>query len=51
VDATAVRDHLVAEFGEEGLSDDISYGLLTVTVEPGEWRRTAEFLRRDTELS
>ena len=51
MDAAAVRDHLVAEFGEEGLSNDIAYGLLTVTVEPGEWRRTAEFLRRDPDLS
>jgi NADH-quinone oxidoreductase subunit C len=51
VDAAAVRDHLVAEFGQELLSDDISYGLLTVTVDPGEWRRMAEFLRRDTDLA
>ena len=51
MDAAAVRDHLVAEFGEEGLAEDIAFGLLTVTVDPGEWRRMAEFLRRDIDLS
>jgi NADH-quinone oxidoreductase subunit C len=64
VDAQALRDHLVAELGAEGsgepqggapvggvVAPEISHGLLTVTVAPGDWRRTAELVRRDPELS
>ena len=38
MDADALRDHLVAEYGD-AVEPDISYGTLTVTVAPGEWRR------------
>jgi NADH-quinone oxidoreductase subunit C len=51
VDAEALRDHLVAEFGEDQLEPEISYDLLTVTVAPDQWRRTAEFVRRDPEVA
>ena len=51
MDAEALRDHLVAELGEDALEPDISLGLLTVTVAPGDWRSTAERVRRDPEVS
>jgi NADH-quinone oxidoreductase subunit C len=51
VDAEALRDHLVAEFGEEPLDPEISFGLLTVTLAVDQWRRTAEFVRRDPEVA
>ena len=47
MDAEALRDHLEAQFGEGALTPDIAHGLLTVTVDPADWRRVAEFLRRD----
>jgi NADH-quinone oxidoreductase subunit C len=50
VDADALRDHLVAELGEV-VEPEISHGLLTVTVSPGEWRRVAELLRHSSALS
>lgn len=50
MDADALRDHLVAEFGQ-AVEPDISYGLLTVTVDPTEWRRVAELLRHSPELA
>ncbi len=51
MDAEALRDHLVAKLGEDALTPDISFGLLTVTVAPGDWRRVAELARRDLDLT
>jgi NADH-quinone oxidoreductase subunit C len=51
VDAEALRDHLVAELGEDAVTPEISFGLLTVTVAGGDWRRVAELVRRDVDLS
>jgi NADH-quinone oxidoreductase subunit C len=50
VDADALSDHLRAEFGE-ALEPDVVHGLLTVTVEGGDYRRVAEFVRNDREVS
>ena len=50
MDADALRDHLAAEFGD-ALEPDVSFGLLTVTVEDGDYRRVAEFVRDDREVS
>jgi NADH-quinone oxidoreductase subunit C len=50
VDAHALRDHLVAELGD-AVEPEISYGQLTVTVAPEEWRRAAELARRSPELA
>jgi NADH-quinone oxidoreductase subunit C len=50
VDASALRDHLVAELGDS-VAPDVAYGLLTVTVAPGDWRRAAELVRRDPEVA
>jgi NADH-quinone oxidoreductase subunit C len=50
VDADALRDHLVAELGD-AVDPEVSYGLLTVTVAPGDYRRVAELARRDPELA
>ncbi len=51
MDAEALRDHLVAELGEDAVTPEISFGLLTVTVAGGDWRRVAELVRRDMDLS
>jgi NADH-quinone oxidoreductase subunit C len=51
VDAEALRDHLVAESGEDRLEPEISHGLLTITVAPDQWRRIAEFVRRDPDVA
>ena len=51
MDAEAQRDHLVSELGPEGPEYDISYGLLTATVPPDQWRRSAELVRNDPELA
>jgi NADH-quinone oxidoreductase subunit C len=51
VDAEALRDHLVSELGPEGPEYEISYGLLTATVAPDQWRRAAELVRNDPELA
>ena len=51
MDAEALRDHLVAELGTEGPEYEISYGLLTATVPPDQWRRAAELVRTDPELA
>jgi NADH-quinone oxidoreductase subunit C len=51
MDAEALRDHLVAELGEDAFTEDLSFGLLTVTVAPGDWRRVAEHVRRDPDVS
>jgi NADH-quinone oxidoreductase subunit C len=51
MDAEALRDHLVAELGEDALTPDISFGLLTITVAPADWRRVAEHVRRDPDVS
>ena len=50
MDAHALRDHLVAELGD-AVQPEVSYGLLTVTVDPGDWRRVAELARRSPELA
>jgi NADH-quinone oxidoreductase subunit C len=50
VDADALKDHLVAEFGEV-LEPEVVHGLLTVTVDAGDYRRVAEFARLDREVS
>ena len=50
MDADALRDHLVAELGD-ALEPEISYGLLTVTVDPGDYRSVAELARRGPELA
>ena len=50
MDASALRDHLVAALGD-AVDPEVSYGLLTVTVAPGDWRRVAELARRDPELA
>jgi NADH-quinone oxidoreductase subunit C len=50
VDAAAMSDHLVAEFGD-ALESETSHGLLTVTVAPGDYRRVAEFARHDRDLN
>jgi NADH-quinone oxidoreductase subunit C len=50
VDAAALSDHLVAEFGDI-LEPEISHGLLTVTVAPDDYRRVAEFVRQDRDLN
>jgi NADH-quinone oxidoreductase subunit C len=50
VDAAAVRDHLVAELAD-AVEPDISYGLLTVTVAPADYRRVAELVRHDRDLA
>jgi NADH-quinone oxidoreductase subunit C len=51
VDAEALRDHLLAESGEDRLEPEISHGLLTITVAPDQWRRIAEFVRRDPDVA
>ncbi len=51
MDAAALRDHLVAELGHQVVEPEISYGLLQVTVDPGDWRRVAELVRRDPEVA
>lgn len=51
MDAEALRDHLVAELGEDAFTPDISFGLLTATVAPGDWRRVAEHVRGDADVS
>ena len=51
MDAEALRDHLAAELGEEQFEPEISHDLLTVTVAPDQWRRTAELVRRDPEVA
>ncbi|HEX2158151.1 MAG TPA: NADH-quinone oxidoreductase subunit C [Actinomycetes bacterium] len=50
MDADALRDHLVAELGD-AVDPEVAYGLLTVTVAPGDYRRVAELARRDPELA
>ena len=50
MDADALKDHLVAELGE-ALQPEEVHGLLTVTVDPGDYRRVAEFVRLDREVS
>ena len=50
MDADALRDHLVAELGD-AVEPDVSYGTLTVTVAPADYRRVAELGRRDPELA
>jgi NADH-quinone oxidoreductase subunit C len=50
VDADALRDRLVAELGD-AVEPEVSYGLLTVTVDPSDWRRAAELARRSPELA
>ena len=50
MDAHALRDHLVAELGD-AVEPEISYGQLTVTVAPEDWRRAAELARRSPELA
>ena len=50
MDADALKDHLVAEFGE-ALEPEVVHGLLTVTVDAGDYRRVAEFARLDREVS
>jgi NADH-quinone oxidoreductase subunit C len=50
VDAHALRDHLVAELGD-AVEPEVSYGLLTVTVDPSDWRRVAELARHSPELA
>jgi NADH-quinone oxidoreductase subunit C len=50
VDANALRDHLVAELGQ-AVEPDIVHELLTVTVDPADWRRVAELLHDDGDLS
>jgi len=51
MDAEALRDHLVAKLGEDAFTPDISFGLLTVTVAVGDWRRVAELVRRDADVT
>jgi NADH-quinone oxidoreductase subunit C len=43
-----MRDHLVAELAD-AVEPEVSYGLLTVTVAAGDWRRTAELCGVDEE--
>jgi NADH-quinone oxidoreductase subunit C len=50
VDAAALSDRLVAEFGEL-VEPEISHGLLTVTVDQADWRRLAAALHADPELA
>ena len=50
MDAHALRDHLVAELGD-AVEPEVSYGVLTATVAPDQWRRLAELARRDPELA
>ena len=50
MDAHALRDHLVAELGD-AVQPEVSYGLLTATVDPSDWRRVAELARRSPELA
>jgi NADH-quinone oxidoreductase subunit C len=50
VDADALRDHLLAQLSSP-LEPDVSHGLLTVTVAPGDYRGVAEFARHDRELA
>jgi NADH-quinone oxidoreductase subunit C len=50
VDAHALRDHLVAEFGD-AVEPEVSYGQLTVTVDPSDWRRVAELARHSPQLA
>ena len=45
-----MRDHLVAELGD-AVQPEVSYGLLTVTVAPENWRRVAELARSGPELA
>ena len=45
-----MRDHLVAELGD-AVQPEISFGLVTVTVAAGDWRRVAERARHDPELA
>ncbi len=49
MDAEALRDHLLAQLGE-AVQPEISYGLLTVTVDPAGWRRVAELVHDDPDL-
>ena len=64
MDAEALRDHLVARFDQRGIGGpepappaasapepEISYELLTVTVAPADWRRMAELVRRDPDVT
>jgi NADH-quinone oxidoreductase subunit C len=51
VDAAALRDHLVAELGDDAVTPDVAHELLTVTVAPELWRRLAELARHDPELA
>jgi NADH-quinone oxidoreductase subunit C len=58
VDAAALSDHLVAGLGDavadavgDAVEPEISHGLLTVTVAPGDWRRVAEAARHDPQLA
>ena len=50
MDADALRDHLVAELGD-AVEPEVAYGTLTVTVDPGDWRRVAELARRGPDLA
>jgi NADH-quinone oxidoreductase subunit C len=50
VDAAALTDHLVAELGD-AVIPVVEHDLLTVTVAPGHWRRVAELLRNDPQLT
>jgi NADH-quinone oxidoreductase subunit C len=50
VDAEALRDHLAAEFADT-LEPDISHGLLTATIAADDYRRVAEFVRNDRDVS
>ena len=51
MDAEALRDHLAAKLGEDAVTPDISFGLLTATVAVSDWRRATELARRDGDLS
>ena len=50
MDADALRDHLVAELGD-AVEPEVSYGTLTATVAPGDWRRVAELAQRGPDLA
>ncbi len=50
MDADALRDRLVAAFGD-AVAADIAHGLVTVTVDPADWRHLAEFVRRDPDVT
>jgi NADH-quinone oxidoreductase subunit C len=49
VDAEALTDHLVAEFGD-AVTPETAHGLLTATVAPADWRRLAEYLHGNRDL-